>query len=451
MVPTIRFDRGTLRLDNLPRHQSLDHVIWDPRTDCWRAPAFRYRALLRALRDTNLPLRDEMRCQLLESVGPWRKPKLRTYQREALAAWHSEDRSGVVVLPTGAGKTRVAIAAMANLAKPTAVLCPTRALLVQWMEQLRAWYGGDLGAVGDGEHNVAPVTVMTFASAYTQMDSIGARFCLVVVDEAHHFGGSRGEALEMCAAPYRLGLTATAPKADSPAARHIQTLIGPVVCDVPIDQLIGTHLAKLDVVPMTVHLQDDELKAYLELEAPFAELCRAHFRLNPRGDFSGLVISLSKTRMGRQALRDHHRACAIASFPREKRALVRSLLARHHNTKALVFTALADDAYAVSEDNLIPVITAEIGRAERTEILRSFREGRVRAIASARVLNEGLDVPDASVGIVVAGTQGAREYVQRVGRVLRPAPGKKALVYELITVGTLDHARAIARWSPHAA
>jgi superfamily II DNA or RNA helicase len=426
-------------------------VIWDPRTDCWRAPAFRYRALLGALRDAHMPLRDEVRSPLLDSVGPWRKPKLRTYQRDALRAWHSEDRGGVVVLPTGAGKTRVAIAAMAALGKPTVVLCPTRALLVQWIEQLRAWYGGDLGAVGDGEHNVAPVTVMTFASAYTQMDSLGGRFCLLVVDEAHHFGGNRGEALEMCAAPYRLGLTATAPKAETPSARHIETLIGPVVCDVPVEQLIGTHLAELDVVPMSVHLQDDELKAYHDLEAPFSELCRSHFRLNPRGDFAGLVRSLSKTRMGRQALTDHYRACAIASFPREKRALVQSLLARHRNTKTLVFTALADDAYAVSADNLIPVITAEIGRAERTEILRSFREGRVRAIASARVLNEGLDVPDASVGIVVAGTQGAREYVQRVGRVLRPAPGKRALVYELFTIGTLDHARAVARWSPHAA
>lgn len=451
MVPSLRFDRGTLRLDDLPRNHALEHVIWDGRTDCWRAPAFRYRRILHDLRGARLPLRDEMRKDLLEPTAAWQKPSLRSYQQSSLQAWQLHDRCGVVVLPTGAGKTRVALAAMAEVGKPAVVLCPTRALLAQWLEQLRCWYRGPLGAVGDGERTVTPVTVMTFASAYLQMDRLGARFCLVVVDEAHHFGGNRSEALEMCAAPYRLGLTATAPEPDSPAAFRLNTLIGPVVCEVGLQELVGTHLAKLETVRMEVRLEDDELRAYHALEAPFAELRRLYFRANPRAEFASMVRDLARTPEGRSAMADHHKACAIASFPREKRALVHSLLTRHRHQKTLVFTALADDAYAVSLDNLIPVITADIGRAERTEILRSFREGRVRAIVSARVLNEGLDVPDASVGIVVAGTQGAREYVQRVGRVLRPAPGKRALVYELITTGTLDHARAVSRWRSHAA
>jgi superfamily II DNA or RNA helicase len=445
MVPTLRFDRGTLRLDFLPTNHGLDHVIWDGRTDCWRAPALRYRALLEAFRNARLPLRDELRARLVDPVRPWQRPSLRTYQEEALRSWVANRRQGVVVLPTGAGKTRVALAAMAEVAKPCVVLCPTRALIAQWVEQIRAWYGGEVGVVGDGEHSVAPVTVMTFASAYTKMDSLGDRFCLVVADEAHHFGGSRPEALEMCTAPYRLGLTATAPRAGTPAAANLDALIGPVVCRVGLHELVGTHLAHLDVMQRSVRLDDDELEDYHTLEAPFAELCRTFFQINPRADFQSMVRALAQTPAGRRALSDHHKASAIASFPREKRVLVRSLLAQHRHAKTLVFTALADDAYTVATDNLIPVITAEIGRAERGEILRAFREGRVRAIVSARVLNEGLDVPDASVGIVVAGTQGMREHVQRVGRVLRPSPGKRALVYELVTIGTMDHARAESR------
>src|SRR5262249_33955707 len=90
----------------------------------------------------------------------------------------------------------------------------------------------------------------------------------------------------------------------------------------------------------------------------------------------------------------------------------------------------------------------EVGPRERERILAKFRDGRLRAIASARVLNEGVDVPDARIAIVASGLLGAREHVQRIGRVLRPAPGKKALVYELVTRNTLDERLSRSRGPP---
>ncbi|MFZ5889568.1 MAG: helicase-related protein [Myxococcota bacterium] len=84
-------------------------------------------------------------------------------------------------------------------------------------------------------------------------------------------------------------------------------------------------------------------------------------------------------------------------------------------------------------------------RKERETILEDFRERRVRAICSARVLNEGVDVPEANVAIIVAGALGAREHVQRIGRILRPSEGKRALAYELVTLGSTDEARTRAR------
>ena len=450
MTLALRFDRGTLRVDGpVPRDRIPEGLLWDGRTECWRAPAFRYRRLLSNLRGEGFSFRDEVRDGFTAEAARWRTPPLRSYQQDALSAWFACSRQGVVVLPTGAGKTRVAIAAMASVRMPSLIICPTRALMAQWVEQLSHWYGGTVGMVGDGYNEPQDVTVMTFESAFRRLDRLGARFGMLVVDEAHHFGGGRrSEALEMCTAPYRLGLTATAPEAESEAIRHIEELIGPVVCEVGISELLGTHLAELDIIRRSVRLEPDEFKEYARLEAPFAELRRTFFRAFPEADFAAMVRSVASSSMGRKAMADHHRASAIAAFPRKKRELVRDLLTRHRADKTLVFTALADDAYQVSSDNLIPVITAEIGRAERTEILKSFRDGKVRAIVSARVLNEGIDVPDASIGIVVAGTQGAREHVQRVGRVLRPAPGKRAVVYELITNGTMDDARARnrARW-----
>jgi superfamily II DNA or RNA helicase len=122
-----------------------------------------------------------------------------------------------------------------------------------------------------------------------------------------------------------------------------------------------------------------------------------------------------------------------------------SLLGRHELDKTLVFTAFAEDAYTIAKDHFVPVITADVTRRERDEILARFREGRYRAIVSARVLNEGIDVPDANVAILTGGNLGRREYVQRIGRVLRPAPEKQALAYELVTLGTIDDVRSRSR------
>jgi superfamily II DNA or RNA helicase len=90
-------------------------------------------------------------------------------------------------------------------------------------------------------------------------------------------------------------------------------------------------------------------------------------------------------------------------------------------------------------------LTCDIGRKEREEILARFSKGELRALVSARVLNEGLDVPDAEVAVVVGGAFGEREHLQRVGRLLRPAPGKRALVYELVSRGTMEIAQARRR------
>jgi superfamily II DNA or RNA helicase len=99
---------------------------------------------------------------------------------------------------------------------------------------------------------------------------------------------------------------------------------------------------------------------------------------------------------------------------------------------------------------LIMPMTCDIGRAEREAAFIAFRAGELRALVSAQVLNEGIDVPDADIAIIVGGAHGQREHVQRVGRLLRPAPGKRAFVYELVMMGThevrksADRRRALA-------
>ena len=90
-------------------------------------------------------------------------------------------------------------------------------------------------------------------------------------------------------------------------------------------------------------------------------------------------------------------------------------------------------------------ITCEISRRERNQALAAFRAGKLKALVSARVLNEGIDVPDADVAIIVGGTFGEREHVQRIGRLLRPVPGKRAVIYELVTLATTETRQAKER------
>ena len=367
---------------------------------------------------------------------------LRPYQEAALHAWKEADSRGIVVLPTGAGKTRVAFAALGDTGLPAAVLCPTRALASQWVTELQGWLGEEVGLIGDGVNELRRVTVLTFESAYRHMDRLGARFGLLVVDEAHHLGGAlRREALEACAATARLGLTATL--AGTSAAQ--EDLLGPLVYEQTLASLVGRHLAPLRIVREHIALDPEEAAAYTRLITPFRTAARRVFQDHGDVDFGTLSRLLGSSTEGRRALRDRSKADALVSFPSGKRVRVRSLIEAYRNTKTLIFTAYGAEAYTIASDCLVPVITAETSPRERSDILRRFREGPLRAIVSARVLNEGIDVPDASVAIVVSGTLGQREHVQRVGRVLRPGEGKVALVHELVTRGTSDARRARKR------
>ena len=135
----------------------------------------------------------------------------------------------------------------------------------------------------------------------------------------------------------------------------------------------------------------------------------------------------------------------LLGFTQAKRRALGSLLARYRDSRVLVFTADNDTGYAIAREHLVIPLTCDIGRREREEVLERFRRGELRTLVSARVLNEGLDVPDADVAVIVGGALGEREHVQRVGRLLRPSEGKRAVVYELVTRNTIEVGQARRR------
>jgi superfamily II DNA or RNA helicase len=448
MTARLTFDRGTLELTGIPAGggpETLPGVLWDPRTRSFRAPAYRMAEIEGALARFGLETRTAAAFAL--PGGEFTVPELRPYQRAALDAWELAGRRGTLVLPTGAGKTRVALAAIATQRVATLCLVPTRILLHQWQRELETVYGAGIGCLGDGARRLRPITVATYESAYRFMARIGHRFALLVVDEAHHFGlGQRDELLEMCVAPMRLGLTAT-PITEIEARAQSERLIGREVYRLGVLDLAGRYLAELELVTLEVELGADELRCYQREMLAHREVLRAFLRAHPEASWADFARAASGSDTGRRALAAFHRAQAVAHYNRGKARMVGRLLARHRDNRCLVFTADNDAAYAVSREHLVMPITCDIGRAERDRAFELFGEGRLRALVSARVLNEGLDLPDADVAIIVAGRHGAREHVQRIGRVLRPKDGKRAVVYELLSRGTSEVARAERRRS----
>lgn len=451
----LRFERGTLVVDGLrhggaPPALEAAGLVWDRRIAAYRAPAHRYRQLHRLLPSVSTPggVRDDIarRARVTPSLPPLQQPPLRRYQSDALTGWELSHRRGLVVLPTGAGKTRVALAAIARMRRPALVLVPTRVLLAQWAHRLREVLGPavEIGIFGDGTRHLGPVTIATFASAYRHVDDFGDRFELLVVDEAHHFGsGLQSEALEMCTAGARLGLTATPPESAQAEAR-LEQLIGPVVCRVSIAELSGSHLSPYECTRLYVGLTPAERLAYDRAQHAFSTVYRL-FRRGGGESWSEFVELAATTSPGRAALQGYIESRSIVSVARAKIEMAERLLARHRADRCLVFTADNAAAYAVSRRLLIPAITCHIGRVERAEVLAALRDGAIRAVVSARVLNEGIDLPDARVGIIIGAARGKREHVQRVGRLLRPRAGKRAVVYDVVVRATHEVRRARQR------
>jgi superfamily II DNA or RNA helicase len=361
----------------------------------------------------------------------------RPYQEDALAAWHAAEGRGVVVLPTGAGKTILALMAIERMALRTLIVVPTIELLYQWrsavIEHL-AVAKSKVGVVGDGRRELRPITIITYASAAMAEAPIGGTG-LLICDEAHHLPSPSYSSIPArCGAPYRLGITATPERSDG-AGGALDALLGPVVYQrSPADLSAEGHLAKFREKRIYVDLQPDEALRYAALMTEWKWfIARNRGMLARGGDFFGELIRRSGSDpAARQALRAQHQARMIALNAESKLGEVARLLAQHRSDKVLIFseyTALVD---RISRALALPAITYRTAPDERKGILQAFRNGGYSKLVAGRVLNEGVDVPDANVAIVVSGNSTPREHIQRLGRIIRPKQ-REAILYELVT------------------
>ncbi|HWE40010.1 MAG TPA: DEAD/DEAH box helicase family protein [Isosphaeraceae bacterium] len=443
--PALRlaFEGGTVLVEGLPEGDSrgIPGLKMDPRTGGYRAEAIWYRAIVEHLhkRRNEIPFIDGAR-DYEKTPWPIRVTKEAfPHQKEGLEAWWAGGGRGVVVLPTGTGKTHLANLAIARAGRPALVVTPTIDLLNQWYDELTLCFGAEVGLLGGGYYEIKPLTVTTYDSAYMNMDRLGNKFGLIVFDECHHLPGPTYGLAATCAiAPYRLGLTATPERADN-AHTQLDYLIGPIVYRREITQLRGDYLAEYRVETLYVNLSEEERARYERCREVYRSFLRDHgIDMRRPGAWGQFVVAAHRSSEGRQAYLAYREQRDLALAAPAKLALLSRLLDRHNGDRMLIFTHDNATVYKIAREFLVPVITHQTKTKERREVLKRFNDGSFPIVATSRVLNEGVNVPEANVAVVLSGSGSVREHVQRLGRVLRKVGDKEAMLYEVITRGTVE-------------
>jgi superfamily II DNA or RNA helicase len=286
---------------------------------------------------------------------------------------------------------------------------------------------------------VQPITVTTYDSAYLHMEHLGARFGLVVFDECHHLpSATYALAARLAIAPYRLGLTATPERADGRDAL-LDELVGPTVYRRDIGELAGEWLSEYETERIEVALTPEEREEHDRERALYREFVSMnHIRMSsPRG-FGEFVMLSSRSDTGRRAMRAYRRQRELAFAASGKLAYLELLLDEHREDRAIVFTQDNATAHRIARRFLVPVITHQTKVTERSALLAGLASARYNAIVTSKVLNEGVDVQEANVAVVLSGSGSVREHVQRLGRILRKREGKRAVLYELVTADTAE-------------
>lgn len=441
-IPTLKFDRGTLILHPPPRgKQWIDYATWDDRVERFRIPAIHYRRVVEVLRTESHQFEDKAKEFTPITLAAQLEMQPYVHQQEALDAWLSSQRQGVVVLPTAAGKTYLAQMAMQSTRCSTLITVPTLDLMHQWYANLKASFPeADVGVLGGGDRDRTSILVATYSSAAIHAETIGNRYGLLICDECHHLPSDFNRVIaEYAIAPYRLGLTATPDRSDG---RHadLDALLGPVVYHRTADELAGHALAHHDVVQIKVKLSDAERDRYDRLiQTRNAFLQDAKIWLGSLQGWQRFVRASAQSKAGRRAMIAHRESRAIALGTAGKLNILADLIVKHYPAQTLIFTNDNATVYRISQDFLIPAITHQTPVKERHEILQRFRDGTYRTLVASHVLNEGVDVPAASVAILLSGTGSTREYIQRLGRVLRKGSvDKVARLYEVVSEETAE-------------
>ena len=373
-------------------------------------------------------------------TATWRPPfVLRENQVRAIAEFHQHHK-GSIIFPTGTGKTAIAAAVINDLRIPTVVIVPTLVLVDQWRRMLGQW-GIQAGAWTGAEKSPNYVTVSTYQSLY-QDPSLIRRFPLLIFDESHLSTAEEFRALiyEVELHPYALALTATTPT--DMARREFLVARLPIIAELtPAEAIEAGHLSKVRVEPVPVSLAGSEREEYDKMSQTLASASRRLGTTNP-ARIAQLVNSVQFSGPARAFLKALSGRRLLLSNVKSKQAALLSIVRRYPRQRILLFSESVPAIEEVCEFLRTSgvgchTITGDTDARDRQFILQNW--GRTFwVLASVRVLELGLDVPEVSIAVFLASGSGKLKLTQRLGRILRPLPGKEAVAFVVYASETVE-------------
>ena len=403
-------------------------------------------------------------------------PKPRAWQLEAFNKWCAAAKRGVVEAVTGTGKTTVgAIAAAAAVDNDydALVLVPGLDLMEQWYEKLsRDLPELSIGRRGGGyrdtfrRHHVLISTVQSaIRSRITPVASGG----LLVADEVHRYGAEKFAGALLDVWEQRLGLTATYEREDHGIERYLRPYFSPTGAGLEEKAeivakcgyargLADRILAPFRVALVAVKLTDREQLSYNELdeqarrmrhklimnhgcpEQPFGEFMKAVAALSEGGNTDPTGTGYARSYLGaftkRRALlaESDHKLASLKKLIKVFGAAEKALVFTQTKRSAVAAAHLLTEAHIPAKD-----FTSDLDREERKRRLGLFRSGKIRVLAAPKILDEGIDIPEADLGVIVSASQSRRQMIQRMGRIIRPKSDRRSASFIVLYVkGTTE-------------
>ncbi len=444
----LAFDLILEASDRIEDSQLLKYLKLNPKKENeYRASPHNYQRILQILKTKGYIIHSS----ILEDSGLSKnylkrikvKLELRDYQNKALEEFFENKGTGIVVLPTAAGKTIIGLKAIERLQQKTVIVVPTKNLLYQWIDHLTKYTSltrDSIGQLGDQVREIKDITVTTYDSARLNINELRKHFNFAIFDEAHHAGAKETlKVLEGLPSAYRLGLTATPDRSDK-AEEILFDLIGKPIKVARVSDLAENgYIAQYQQETIKVPLDQEERELYNKYMGIYRGYLRSrNIQIRTPEDYERhLIFRVNQDFEAKEALDSHRKARTIVFSSKAKLRYVEDLLIKHKDDQVIIFSEFNEMVYDISRRHLIPAITHETKSSERQEILNRFNLGEYSKIVTGRVLDEGWDCGNVNVGIMVSGTGQSRQFIQRLGRILRPKKGK-AILYELVTPESLE-------------
>jgi superfamily II DNA or RNA helicase len=241
-----------------------------------------------------------------------------------------------------------------------------------------------------------------------------------------------------------LGLTATPERSDG-LHNDLDFLVGPVVYNMPFKRAKGSTLADFDVIKIPVALNDKEQQVYDQCSKVIREYIANRRKDKPGYSWQDLCKESGKDPQARHAQKSYHLKTSIESRASEKLRVLEDIFRLHNGQQALVFAGSNAMAIEVSKRFLVPTILSHTRKKERLAVLDSFTKGEFKVLVANRVLDEGVDVPEAKIGVVIGGQGSTRQAKQRLGRILRKSGNSQATLYEVVCENTKEVHRSRSR------